>query len=77
MTIVLATTILERVRDSWRICWQQVQRCGKSKSKTDKWSEREELGLGRSLDSLAVGHKQASAQAWHLPNASIHVWRAL
>jgi hypothetical protein len=38
--------------------------------------EREELGLGRSLDSHAVAHEQAQEQAQqHLPDASIHVWR--
>jgi hypothetical protein len=40
------------------ICWVRgfIQQ---QKQKSMKWSRREELGLGRSLDSLAVAHKQA------------------
>jgi hypothetical protein len=35
----------------------------------------EELVLGRSLHSSVVAHKQAQEQAWHLFDASIHVFR--
>jgi hypothetical protein len=34
-----------------------VRGCVWSKDKSGEWSEREELGLGKSLDPLAVAHK--------------------
>jgi hypothetical protein len=62
------------VSDSLMICWSR-DGPDQSKSKPCQWSGREDLGLGRSLNPLAVVDEQAREQAWHLPHASIHVWR--
>jgi hypothetical protein len=45
------------VRDSFGGFAGSMFCTSKSKSKSTKQSEREELGLGRSLASVAVGHK--------------------
>jgi hypothetical protein len=40
------------VRDSWTIC--RVCTTKRQKSKSMKWSERDELGLGKRLDPLVL-----------------------
>jgi hypothetical protein len=45
------------MRDSRMTC--RVRDSDWSKVKSGEWSEREELGLGRSLNPFGVAHKQA------------------
>jgi hypothetical protein len=45
------------VSNGWMICWVRGSVCLWSKHKSGEWSKREELVLGRSLDSFVIAHK--------------------